>query len=440
MSLLLVLACTAPSTPAVPAAPLAAPALNVDADIVTIVRVTWPADDSVGVVEYRFETEAWRVAPTVAPGEAVLLGLPSETEVEVRRVSTEGDPGDTAIVTTGELPEDLPLPTVVLYDEQLALDAEFAMISVSAGRMTLSPPYWVEIFDREGRVVWYKEVADDMFTLNPNVSLDGTHIWYEAEDILGFGSATQYVSRRTLDGRWSQTIEAAGMGQAVTEGPEGSFFFELRRRGGVSLERLDADGTMTSLWDCGEHVDETFGLSFDQCYMNALSWSPERNSVLTSMFESNTTFEIDLATNAPVRQMGQLTEGGYTFSPPESVFDYQHQPTFLPNGNLLASTHIIGEPGTQVAAEYVVDDDARTLTRVWSYVSTDRWATQAGEATRLPNGNTLQGYGQDGAAREVTSEGATAWEVAWNLDHNGYRLVGHLSFIEDLYALNVGPE
>jgi hypothetical protein len=156
------------------------------------------------------------------------------------------------------------------------------------------------------------------------------------------------------------------------------------------------------------------------------------------MFFSDTVFEVDVATGEVIRQMGQLTSGDpYDFDPPESMFAYQHNPYWLDTGNLLVSTHIVGVSGTQVAAEYTVDDSTQTLTRVWEYISTDIWAEQVGEAVRLPNGNTIQGYGQNGAVREVTTDGDIVWEVFWVTPPN-QRTVGHLSLIPDLYALNVG--
>ena len=100
---------------------------------------------------------------------------------------------------------------------------------------------------------------------------------------------------------------------------------------------------------------------------------------------------------------------------------------------------IFGQAGIQLAAEYAVDDASKTLTRVWFHESTDRWATQWGEAYRLPNGNLVQGYGQDGAVREITPDGTVAWEAEWDKDVSGYRLLGHFSLIADLYALNRGP-
>ena len=40
--------------------------------------------------------------------------------------------------------------------------------------------------------------------------------------------------------------------------------------------------------------------------------------------------------------------------------------------------------------------------------------------------------------REITPDGETAWQVEWEKDFMGYRPVGHLSLLDDLYALNRG--
>ena len=46
--------------------------------------------------------------------------------------------------------------------------------------------------------------------------------------------------------------------------------------------------------------------------------------------------------------------------------------------------------------------------------------------------------GTDGAIREVTMDRTTAWELEWPADPSTH-LMGHYSFIDDLYALNEGP-
>ena len=413
--------------------------LSIDADVSTIVHAVWTKSKDDASLEYRFEGKTWLPAPAIEPGQGVILGVPEAMTVEVRVVETvAGSPvySDVESIETGLAPSEMMRPDVSIYDPTIAYDAEYAMISF-AGAGHYGGPWWIQILDRQGRVVWYKEVPGGLFSFYPSVAFDGTHIWFDAENIFGVGTETPFVQRQTLDGRWIVKLEVGdAMGEAIAEGPDNSWFYEYRGwvDDTVALVHLLPDGTGDVVWDCSAEYDA------GTCLMNTCNWSEEQGTVLASSFTSNTVFEVDVTTGEVIRQMGQLTSGDpYSFDPPESMFDYQHNPYWLDTGNLLVSTHAVDAHATQVAAEYSVDDATKTLTRVWSYVSTDIWAAQMGEAIRLPNGHTVQGYGQNGAAREVTSDGEIAWEVSW-VTPSTQRSVGHLTLIEDLYALNVGGE
>ncbi len=428
--------------------------LLTDPEMVLRVHARWTDDGGTDSwVEYRFEGEAWLIAPTTAPGEAVLLGIPAETGVEARAVQIlDGERVTTSTQTarTGSLPPALLAPVVSAYDPARASPEPYAMTSVALGYWWGGPPYFIEIYDRRGRIVWYREVPDDLLSLSPGVARDGTHIWFEASNIFGMSSAGASVTRQTLDGRWTVKHPLASLGQGIAEGPDQGFWYE-ERGAQHALAFLAADGTTRTEWDCGAYFS-TLGLEPDLCLMNATNWDEARNTVLVSQFETSTVFEIDLATHAPIRQLGTLVEGDpYTFDPPESTFTYQHFPHWTAEGTLLVSTHVPcakGDPGcstsypglegVQLAAEYTVDDAAKTLTRVGYVESTDLWASQAGEAYRVANGNLIQGYGQDAAIREIAPDGATVWQVEWARVF-GYRMIGHTSLIADLYALNAGP-
>ncbi len=422
---------------------LGALTLTVDAAVVTVLHAGF-ADPGVAEVwvEYRFEGGDWQVAPTVSAGAAVVLGVPADTEVEARAAARFGEVvvySDVAVATTGTLPAGLLVPEVSVWDPSLAYEASFLMISVDHGDYTYGPPYWIEIVDRDGRIVWYRETPDDLMTLYPTVSRDGTHVWWDESDIFGILASDPRVVRQTLDGRWSVSQTLADMGQAIAEGPDDSWFYERRGASPVGVVQAFSDGSAVTVWDCAAWGSAR-GLSTNDCKLNACNWDEGRDTVLASSFYTDTVFEVAVGTGEVVRQMGQSTVGEpYAFDPPGDVFDYQHYPHWLDNGNLLVSTHVPGNYGVQVAGEYAVDDATHTLRRVWSYTSTDRFATQLGEANRLPNGNTLQGYGQDGAVREVTTDGAVVWDAAWPKDPSGYRVVGHATLIPDLYALNAGP-
>lgn len=425
-------------------------ALTVDPELTLLVHATFtgPVD---AWVEYRFETDDWLVAPTVDTGEAVILGLPADTRVEARAAAiVDGATvySASATATTGSLPPGLLLPAVTVYDPSLASSARYAMVSVATGDFTYAGPYYLEIFDRDGRIVWYHEVRDGLFSFQPGIAFDGTHIWFEAEDIFGFVGADPSVTRQTLDGRWKVEWPLPFLGQAIAEGPDDAFFYELRSND-HGVNRIDAQGVTTVAWDCDAHM-ASIGRSGGECLLNTCNWDPSRNTILASQFETSTVFEVDVATGDVLRQMGQISSGDpYRFDPPESEFAYQHFPHWTADKTLLVSTHVpcgsepncndnSGQYGIQLASEYTVNDATRTLTRIGYYQSTDLWATQVGEAWRVPNGNLVQGYGQDGAVREVTPDGEVAWQAEWTKDNSGYRVIGHLSLIDDLYPLNVG--
>lgn len=417
--------------------------LVVDPSVVTMIHATWTDPGaSESWVEYRFETADWRVAPTTGTGAATLLGIPPETAVEARAVAmVDGETRHSAIAdaTTGVLPPNLLVPAIDSYDPSIADEAPYVMISVAAGNYTFSPPYWIEIFDRAGRIVWYVQTPNNLFTFYPTVGLDGTHIWWDASNVFGMAIVDPYVTRQTLDGRWSGRLDVPDLSQAISEGPDGRFFYARHVGEAYELDVLEPDGSTSTVWDCGAWARD-HGEDPSICYMNTCNWSERHGTVLASLVLADTVFEVDVATGEPIRQMGQLSIGEpYAFSPTESTFEFQHDPMWLDNGNLLVSTHQPGWSGIQIAAEYSVDDATHTLTRAWSYTSTDVWATQMGEALRLPNGNTVQGYGQDGVLREVTPDGDIAFQASWEKDSQGYRVVGHASFLPDLYALNVGP-
>ena len=86
-------------------------------------------------------------------------------------------------------------------------------------------------------------------------------------------------------------------------------------------------------------------------------------------------------------------------------FTMQHQPSFLPNGNILAFDNGLPSTGSRVA-----ELNPRTKQIVWEYQSKDFYARNRGGSQKLPNGNTLITESPDGRAFEVTREGKIVWE------------------------------
>ena len=159
------------------------------------------------------------------------------------------------------------------------------------------------------------------------------------------------------------------------------------------------------------------------------------DSILFSLYGSATVVEIDRQTGAVLHQYGQA-EGSYTFDDPAQGFDMQHFPSYTVEGTLLVHSHVPTDTSQQRAFEYAIDHDSEQLHLVWEFgEGYPEYATYAGEAVRLENGNTLINYGSDGGIREVTAGG----EVAWEARMPEHYLIGHSTLIDSLYELAEGP-
>lgn len=433
---------TAPDT--VPA-PVSELSVAVNSEVVTILELSWtqdqPADSA--WVAYRFEGEDWFNTPAVAleVGEhnQALLGIPAEVEVELRVVN-QGDElsyGPLTTATTGALPGPLTLPVLISYDPTLTSDHPWVLGSVDVGNSWYRGPCYSFILDRQGRVVWYHLVTDSRLNLFTQVSADGTHLLVDGsthyvwdEDVI------PSVDRMTLDKRWVEVIELEDMGFSFDEIDGGSILYNADREHALLVERY-ADGSEREVFDCTAYALED-GFEQGSCAINSVVHNPDQGTVFWSMYLLDTVIEVDYASGEVVRRFGQVP-GGWAFDPAWTEVDYQHYPNYSPDGTVMASTHSRLQPGVQYAHEYVVDTDSETMVATWSYGDEVlRYASYGGEALRLDNGNTFITYGTDGAIREVTQDKQTAWELEWPADPNTH-LVGHFSFIHDLYALNASP-
>jgi hypothetical protein len=211
--------------------------------------------------------------------------------------------------------------------------------------------------------------------------------------------------------------------------PDGSIVWGAADDPSETLERLNPDGTQDTIWDCEEFHDSISVR--DDCQSNTLYWHEPTDTFLYSFYTTSTAVEIDHATGATLRQWGQLRES-WAFDPPDSVFQWQHGLNYTETGTLLLSTEVeLGDWDFETAArEYLVADATQTLVEVWNF-GLDRgvYASTAGEAHRLDNGNTLHNYGSAGLLMEVTNDK----EIVWGLDWNGNRLLGRTIYVDDLY-------
>ncbi len=411
---------------------------RVDEGIGSIVHVCWeqPEDGTIDL-SYRVKDEAWR--PTLAvpfetgPHQLPLLGLPFDVEVEWE-IHLNGELIARGSLHTDPLPADIPQPRL-LVSEPALLDPEspWLLTSIDQPNEIGTPDLtWLIVLDRQGRVVWALDTPRGWITMHPRTSADGEAILMDLNSHLGTfdRGATSQVRRLGLDGGVQQTWDTPGLHHPFTQLPDGSIAWGAWGEGLETLEILDPEGRQRTLWACeGYHDDRD--LAGVPCSSNTLSWSEERGAFLFSFYTTHTVVEIDGESGETRAWFGQIP-GGWSFDPPESAFDWQHGAYLTQAGTLLATMRAPGDPEQSVAREYALHPDEQRLEQLWSYgLGEGIYAPELGEAVRLPGGNTLINYGSGLRIREVTPEGALAWDLSFDRGS----LLGRSEPLEDLYAL-----
>ncbi len=108
------------------------------------------------------------------------------------------------------------------------------------------------------------------------------------------------------------------------------------------------------------------------------------------------------------RQTGDLT---WRLGPPEVA--QQHNPTVLPNGNILLFDNGAHRLDNALPFSRVIEVDPATSEIVWQYQDPtllNFFSPLVSGAQRLPNGNTMISEGNFGRLFEVTAEGELVWE------------------------------
>ncbi|MEE9384874.1 MAG: hypothetical protein V3V08_15835 [Nannocystaceae bacterium] len=436
-------------------------AVTVHASVATILKVSWTqTNESEAVwIEYTFENDNWLHSPERGglPGShhELLLGVPGDTDVRFRIVTRKGERRtETArqCRRTGTVPHGMPRPTVAHYDRALASEHRWMFGSVEATRHQdayRDGPYWLYIIDRAGRIVWYyRDRAYNPEMAFPRLARDGSHLIVEKKQFVG-GVLQGRIMRFDLDLERIDRIEVPGMDDCYDITDDGSILFNTRAHSGprAYLKERGPTGVIRNIWDCSQWADDRQIEHRSRCYTNTVNWNPADDTVLLSMPYLNTIVQVDRVSGELVAEWGDKAIGGWRFSPATWGFGFNHWANLTSDGTLLVSSHMPGfddrdPPGEHGFLEFELDRTNKILREKWFYKNTRDWPRARGMAQRLANGNTLGNYGTGGTIQEVTPELQLAWDVRWDADFpNSYfnRLVGHNTFLDNLYELTAGP-
>ena len=413
-----------------------------DEQIGAVVRVAWwQARDGVGRVEYRFEGEDWLVSPARERGAGeqtqALVGIPYDTDVELRVVlETDGEQveGDVLVARTGPLPDPTLAPRLLAADStRWEPGGRWLITSLNATQMGWrSGQFYAFILDRQGRVIWARPTEGQHFTLAAQVARDGASLWVD-DNTFWSNLAEEppcQLHRLTLAGGVSESVEIPDANHPWTELPGGRIAWWALPGGGLGELRVrEPDGSRWVLLTC-EDPQNPFS-NDESCLANTVSWREDDDSFLVSLALQDLVLHLDGQDGEILHRFGPRDDA-WGFDPPESAFYLQHGVAFTDAGTLLLSAHAGEADETGVAREYALDEAAGLLRQVWSFGEGEGVrADLGGEAQRLPGGNTLHGYGTTPRLREITPAGEVVWDLAWE---EGY-LLGHASFVEDLWPL-----
>lgn len=429
-------------------------------EVSTVLVVEWEqlvAAESVWL-EFDFDGES-PMRSRGGPGAAgahrdVVLGVPADTEVNVRIVSeAEGaaHASSAHLRSTGALPSGLPVPEVIAHDAALSSPEPWMVGSVenSSGNLPadyLFETFWVFVMDRQGRIVWYyADPASNATSSFQRMARDGEYLWIEKRPF-GFGGY-RGVLKMTLDWEYFEEIEVEGLADCIDVTPDGSLLYDANDE----LHERSSSGEDRVIWSCPDH----FGGSFN-CYTNTINYDPDSDSILLSFPEPNTVVHLDRASGDVLGQYGAAS-GSWAFAPPLETppdgwgFGFQHFPNITSEGTLVVSTHMPGyedfeqtpTPNQHAFVEFEIDAATEQLVEVWRYTEAPEWARSRGMVIKLDNGNYLANYGTGGVIREITPDKETVFHVKFDIpegDDAFNKLVGNTFYIDDIYRLNGGPE
>ena len=206
----------------------------------------------------------------------------------------------------------------------------------------------------------------------------------------------------------------------------------------IVIQEIDERGRVVFEWRSWEHVrpDETAAENELQntppgvaSYIHVNGFALDRDgNIILSARRFDELIKINRQTGRIMWRMGSQASKNNEFTfidAPLNGFSGQHHPQILPNGNLLlfdnGTTH---DPQQSRVVEYEIDEEAKTARLVWSY-SDGRFSPAMGSVQRLPNGNTLIGWGSGPAelsnVTEVTPDGEVVFALSLPPNQITYR-------------------
>lgn len=198
---------------------------------------------------------------------------------------------------------------------------------------------------------------------------------------------------------------------------------------GLIIQELDRDRNVVFQWRSWDHFQVTDMVSHsiesplvDYVHGNSIDVDRDGNLILSSRHMNEVT-KISRTTGAILWRLGGK-HNQFRFLNEPLAFAHQHDVRVLPDGHLtMFDNGNFRVPQFSRAVEYAIDETNRTATLVWQYrLNPDVFGVAFGSVQRLPNGNTLIGWGATRPTlTEVTPQGQIVSRMSFDSGVATYR-------------------
>jgi uncharacterized protein YegP (UPF0339 family) len=295
-------------------------------------------------------------------------------------------------------------------------------------------------FYAEGNEIWF--IVDNKF--NVIDSIGSTPNYHTNFHTLHVSKTGNYLLLST------DTIKINLVGKVPNGKPDVLLF-------NLVIQEFDAKKNLVFQWSCYDHIDVTNATEdndlsenlLDPYHINQVVYDSDGN-ILINFRNLDAVYKINRSTGAIMWVWGgsKARRNDFTFINDTKDgfygFSHQHDPKRLSNGNILLFDNGNLKPTPMSrAVEYKLDETAMTATKVWEYYHPDAlFAEFMGNAQRLPNGNTLIGWGANYTRpfeiinTEVTSSGEKAFEMKKFIYGGNYQSLRYV-YNMDAVGLNI---
>lgn len=410
---------------------------ELDERVSTVITARWTTEEpSRGKVVYGVVGETsletpWEAEPTTSH-EVVLLGMPTDANVELVGVGDDEITTESTTITTGSLPAGWPGWSTPLTEPTWE---GWIFIGIGGGFSG------VMAIDNQARPVWWWEAETPnsvMIRVMPTVDRSGVYVARSGGEYPTGGD----LAKLTWTGEVESNMNVTDLSHDFVERPDGGLAAIVLTQHGRDGEVCIADGISEFEWGGSPELKwdawDTFSEADAPCadaeggftHANAIDWDEGSGQYVFGTRNVHTISVVDRASYATVESFG--INGTFEPASEEDAFVHQHQ--FV---RLSEDRYLVFDDGAQNrpysrVIEVELNRTDQTFSVVWDHTpDPSLYVYLLGDLERLDNGNTLVDWSTAGRLQEITPEGEAVWQVDTELGHG----FGYMNRVESLYDL-----